>query len=573
MIVYREESRPLLTLDAIASIRCKCGTLATGNNDHELSRDLLIEFGQWECGIADALSPSCDLSDSRLAELRKFSVALGQVFARSWRGQPRSDRLIRRLTAMLDGILSFSFPDAVRVTELEGYAYYGLFPEVFVAAAERFFREARPHHSVCIGIRSIGTSLSAAVAGAIAESGGSVESLTVRPRGHPFDRQLQVSDAIRSRWRENRHFHYAIVDEGPGLSGSSFGSVAEALSDAGIPDSRIVFFPSWNPDSASFVSRSAAERWNHHRSVVGEFEEELVHSGWMQRAFGRGHWRDVSAGKWREVLYTEPSEFPAVQPQHERRKFIRLDHPQLIAKFVGFGARGQACAERARILSGAGFTTNPHELTNGFLLSSFVTGNPAVSGTRSRELVCRMAHYLAHVRSELPASAPVPWDELLRMVLYNIGETLGQDWAARAERIVLLRHVVEDGATYRLDGRMLPHEWIQTATGFLKTDVLDHHHDHFFPGPQDVAWDVAGTAIEFAFDNAETEGFVDLYAGLAGDMEIRHRLPFYRVAYTAFRLAYSRLAENSLSGPDGDRFGCLALRYSAALKREISRMK
>src|SRR5258706_12343788 len=68
--------------------------------------------------------------------------------------------------------------------------------------------------------------------------------------------------------------------------------------------SRIVFFPSWNPDSASFVSRSAAERWNHHRSVVGEFEEELVHSGWMQRAFGRGHWRDGFAREWREGAFT-----------------------------------------------------------------------------------------------------------------------------------------------------------------------------------------------------------------------------------------------------------------------------
>ncbi len=44
---------------------------------------------------------------------------------------------------------------------------------------------------------------------------------------------------------------------------------------------------------------------------------------------------------------------------------------------------------------------------------------------------------------------------------------------------------------------MLPHEWIRTASGFLKTDAVDHQDDLFFPGCQDIAWDIAGAIVEF----------------------------------------------------------------------------
>ena len=44
---------------------------------------------------------------------------------------------------------------------------------------------------------------------------------------------------------------------------------------------------------------------------------------------------------------------------------------------------------------------------------------------------------------------------------------------------------------------MQPHEWIRTTSGWIKTDALDHHNDHLLPGNQDIAWDIAGAAVEF----------------------------------------------------------------------------
>src|SRR5207237_10293543 len=49
-----------------------------------------------------------------------------------------------------------------------------------------------------------------------------------------------------------------------------------------------------------------------------------------------------------------------------------------------------------------------------------------------------------------------------------------------------------------VDRRMKPHESLGTADGrLLKTDGATHGDDHFFPGPTDIAWDIAGAAVEW----------------------------------------------------------------------------
>jgi hypothetical protein len=554
MIVYRENRRRVSVADGLAKLGSPGG--------HEQIRDQLIEFGQLESGIADHICPDRDLLDPRLDQLRNVSLALGRTFYRSWRGLQGGEIRMERPAGV-------SLPGHVEVNDPEGYAYYGLFPETFAAAAEKFYRETGALHTVCIGIRSIGTSLSAVVAGTIAELGGPVESMTVRPRGHPFDRETLVSEAIRARWRSHAHSHFVIVDEGPGLSGSSFSSVAQALSDCGVPDSRIFFIPSWDPHPSSLLSEQARDRWTRHTRVVGEFESDVASSDWLHESFGPGEWRDLSAGKWREYCYAEPSEFPAVQPQHERRKFVRLENPKRMAKFVGFGSRGHAAFERARAFHEAGFAPEPIALTNGFLVSEFVPGRPATAATRSCDLIRPMAAMLAHIRREFPSNAAVPWDALIQMVHTNVEETLGPDWVDRARRLSTLQSVIEDSPTHQLDGRMLPHEWIETAEGFLKTDVADHGDDHFFPGPQDIAWDVAGVVTEFCFNPAETSAFLNEYLRASADSDIGRRISFYRVAYAAFRLAYSCMALNSVPAAERERFGRLADQYSSSLKAAI----
>ena len=193
----------------------------------------------------------------------------------------------------------------------------GSIPNTYVAAANQFYAEHRPAEVVCIGIRSIGTSLSALVAAALERRGARVASCTVRPTGHPFDRKLDTVPVQKpDAW-------YAVVDEGPGLSGSTFAAVAEKLTELGIPDHRIVLFPSWLPDGDGFVSARAQTVWRRHSKYA---TEPVPDPGW------RPYVPPVQVGN----------------PQHSARKYR---HGADLLKFEGLGPYGQARFERAYRLS------------------------------------------------------------------------------------------------------------------------------------------------------------------------------------------------------------------------------
>jgi hypothetical protein len=117
-----------------------------------------------------------------------------------------------------------------------------------------------------------------------------------------------------------------------------------------------------------------------------------------------------------------------------------------------------------------------------------------------------------------------------------------------------------EGVVVAGDSRMLPHEWIATDRGYIKTDAFDHHDDHFFPGCQDIAWDIAGASVEWGFD---VSVLADRYLRLQSDSTLTSRLPFYLTAYRAYRAGYCKLAADSLAGTaEAERFQSLASKYS-----------
>jgi hypothetical protein len=100
------------------------------------------------------------------------------------------------------------------------------------------------------------------------------------------------------------------------------------------------------------------------------------------------------------------------------------------------------------------------------------------------------------------------------------------------------------------DGCMQPHEWIVKANGgMLKTDSGSHGDDHFFPGPTDVAWDLAGAMVEWHMDEAQHEYFLDSYRRASGD-DPGNRIRDYVIAYSAFRAGYCLMAANAMSDSD-----------------------
>jgi hypothetical protein len=78
-----------------------------------------------------------------------------------------------------------------------------LAPETYLESACRFVRTRLFYDSydlVCIGIRSIGSSLSGIVAGALEELGCRVKSITVRPTGHPSNRTVSISRGLKQEF-------------------------------------------------------------------------------------------------------------------------------------------------------------------------------------------------------------------------------------------------------------------------------------------------------------------------------------------------------------------------------------
>jgi hypothetical protein len=532
-------------------------------NSREGVTDLLIDFGVIESAIADALCPDRDAGGPVLDALRAISVELGHLF----RGTP--GRRAATIREALDRIAGCSLPRAVRVGVPEGYSHYGVYPDMYRLAAERFWLQARPAEVVIIGIRSVGTSLSAVVAAELEARGCRARSCTVRPRGHPFDRRLHLAPEVGGLFRFSPGAFYLSVDEGPGLSGSSFLSVAEKLAGHGVPEERIAFFPSWDSSGAQLRSAAARERWRRYKRYSVSFEEAFP-------AYSR--LIDVSAGRWRRLFYPAGGG-PAVQAQHERRKYLDCSGGQKqLLKFAGLGRYGRARLQRARQLFEAGFGSRVYGLKNGFLLAEFSPGTPLSAdgaiglGAARNSFLDYLSRYLSWVAQNRPSGRAIPFDDLLRMIETNVSELLGPQWTGCVAAFERSRGLIAGGKSIELDGRMLPHEWLATPDGWRKTDGVEHHDDHFFPGCQDIAWDIAGAQIEFSLGAGGRDGLTRRFLLFAPDAALPARLPFYRLAYLAYRAGYSAMQADSLKeSPDGRRFRALSRRYTALLKREIRR--
>ncbi len=575
MLVYRNQAELMRTEERVRQVRSLIFESAEGQWDHARVTELLLEFGELEAGIADALAPQKDGVHPTMRALREASLLAGHAYFHSWRDTGAASDWVSRFASAFQRVIPQDLPERITVSVPEGYAYYSLYPEMYLQAAERFFEERNPQHAVVIGIRSIGTSASAIAGAALEEHGCGVDAYTVRPRGHPFDRFLALETALADEWRSNGDAFFLVVDEGPGLSGSSFSSVTQELGALGIPSERIILFPSWLPEATDLVSATARAEWIRYNKYVASFEQVELESG--QLPISPRESRDLSAGQWRSLFYPDAGSYPAVHPHHERRKYLRpaedgTEHAVLF-KFAGLGRYGKARLARAEQLAQAGLAPRPHGLHNGFLAMEWVQGQPLVASHATPDLLDTLARYLAFLQRKFVASPGVGFDELMEMIRVNVAEGLPQETQATLGKLDKCRSILADTGATALDGRMLPHEWLAMSNSYIKTDNLDHHDDHFLPGCQNIAWDLAGALIEFDLSAGEQTYLLDRYSGLAGDRNVAERLPFYLIAYLAFRLGYAVMASKALaSAIEGHQFRRLSLRYAERLDKEIERL-
>jgi hypothetical protein len=577
MIVYRDQrsrAEPRYLLDKLGS---RIDRLAARSaTAHESIVDAVVDAGMLESGVADAVFPETDGIHPLTDALRRVSVGLGHLLWHCWNNDADLvERWREGVLHRLEEVGLHRLPPTVELTVPEGFAYYAVFPEAYLEAARRCRHQIGQFSAICVGLRSIGAPLSGVVAAALEELGCPVKSVTLRPRGHPFSRRPLLAPALEQVFTEDPQCRFLLIDEGPGISGSSLSGVAEALGQMGVPDELIIFFPSWQTDGGHLESAEAREHWRRHQQFTVDFQDLWMGSGRLARAVPGSGWQELSAGAWRGHLYQDPRDYPAVQPQHERRKYlVQRDHNPLpmrsLLSFAGLGSRSAPIVRRAERLAEAGFSPRPEGVVHGFLIRPFVIGCPVPKGGVDSCLVETVAQYLAHLSSSHRTEPTVSGESLGEMVRTNVAEGLGDEWQ---ERLGAFSPSPAECWTERpvaLDGRMQSHEWIRTSDGYMKVDAFDHHDDHFFPGCQDIAWDLAGVVHELDLHADGRQCLIERYSQLSGDHTIEARLPFYSVSYLAYRLGYSKLAGHVLGeSPDGNKFRFAAERYAHLLRREL----
>ncbi|MGY0782593.1 hypothetical protein ACW7BC_32400 [Azospirillum argentinense] len=573
MLVYGNRDRlenPRVVVARIAAAHRAAAAKPDGLIRHGLLVSLFIEAAELAQGLADAEFAALEEDDCTPCRDAAMAVVmeLARAVARSWRGEPQPNACT--LTAGLETLSVQPLPETVRIRRSEGYAFYGLYPEAYLEAAARLPPDL-PAPVVVIGLRSIGTGLAAMAAVAL----DAAPPVTLRPIGHPFQRAVRVSARLRTALLADAGASYVIVDEGPGLSGSSFGAVADWLEEAGVPLRRIVFLPSHGGAPGPHSSDRHRRRWAEAvRPVIGF--DELAHAAhgpvpplkrWFEDTLGPAvaPLRDLSGGAWRTVsadlAADVAADWPPVHAQQERRKFLlRTASGPWLLKFAGLGRLSEAKLDRARVLHQAGFTTEPIALRHGFLAERWLDGAQPPSTMPLK----RLADYLLFRAQRFPAErdtgASLP--DLLAMARVNIGEALGAAATVSLDRWTpdILRELSAGGRRVITDNRLHIWEWLRTTDGrLLKTDSLDHADAHDLIGCQDIAWDVAGAIVEFSLAAAEADRLCDAVGAS------KRLVAFHLPCYLAFQIGYWSFASSDAGA------GSMRRLYEKAWKRQAGR--
>jgi hypothetical protein len=494
---------------------------ACGYCSHQAVLDALLLAGELECGLADdnfEAARSCELLTDRIAD------ALLPDASADHRDFFKPD-----FWNLLDIARALPAPKQLSISIPEGFAYYALHPLVYADVVQAI---PACETLLVVGIRSIGTTLSAVVAAAARDRGINAERLTVRPQGHPYDRSAEFTSEQMAAVRKaiSCGASFAVVDEGPGLSGSSFLAVAEALEQEGAPTGQILLISSHAPNVDTLCASDAARRWQRFRCVpvAGEARRPVEAVDFI----GGGHWRNR--------LIANEFERPASWTSFERLKYLSPaghNEPRMF-KFAGLGHYGDGVFARERKIAAAGFGPMPRAESDGFVSYPWIQGRPLSASDLSSEILIRLAEYCAFRRHAFAVDLS-NLDALQQMAVHNLHE-LGLD--LRVELCLKYPVIV--------DGRMQPHEWLLSKEGkLLKTDSGSHGDDHFFPGPTDIAWDLAGAIVEWQMNEEQTMDFLSRYCCASGE-DANVRIDGFIKAYAAFRSAYCLMAANAMSGSD-----------------------
>lgn len=584
MLVYGETTRTGSPRESLAGIVVSLRRAAAeppGILRHSALVAALIEAGELAQGVADAAfledghETTSAAQDAAIGLLGRLA---GTVWA-SWRTGLAVEVPSPDILRALDTV---ALPASITTRWAEGFAYYALYPEGYAMAAAR---SGLPAATRVIGIRSIGAPLAAMVAAGL----GAEPPVTVRPVGHPFRRELALGEPIAARLAAGPPPAFAVADEGPGLSGSSFGAVIDTLGGLGIPEDRIALFPSHPGPPGSQASSDHRARWQRMSRHVTPFEEIVLDgpvrqglTGWVADLVGPAEnpLEEISGGAWRRLHYAREADWPPVNPSAERRKFLmRAGGRTWLLKFAGLGPAALRRLGRAQALHAAGFTPVVVGYRHGFLVERWAgEARPLDRCPVAPELLADAVGRYLGFRAKMFArneSCGASLDELLAMARHNTAEALGSEAVRALDRWQpdCVARLAQRVCPVEIDGRLQSWKWLVQPDGkLLKCDALDHHAGHDLVGCQDIAWDVAGAFEELDLPLSGRAHMSRVVAETCGRPVDADLVALLTPCYLAFQLgAYTIAAASTADPAEMARLHRAISRYANRLSRAIAR--
>ena len=604
MIVYGDPQFSQSFSQAVNRLREHALHLARGAANLDDLRALLVQAGQLEQAVHDALPAQLPRDEAQNQEAQNqiercqlCTDLAATAFYAQWRQTQNKlapNESADSLQFLAHELAEWPISDVELNLKLpEGFAFYTLFPEAYAVLALRWMKEheaEKLQRIAVIGVRSIGTSLSALMKVALQSNGCDAQRLTVRPAGHPFAREvcLDKSELGGAEW-------FFVVDEGPGLSGSSMASVAQTLHALGVAPQSIVFFPGhpgepgeqassstrfWWNTTTRYVTSTEKLRWNGQAlpQILAHRTRELLGADEPVARID-----DLSGGLWRAIEYSNETLWPPINAQFERTKFrVTLnDNRAVLWKFAGFVALsgGTATDEMQRELTkraANNWTVAPLGSCCGFVATPWIEGRPLTRQDATPELLAHIGNYIAECRGTpmTREEAQISRQRLIEMLICNTREALGDQAAESAQFYTEKMQTDELAPTYG-DGHLAPHEWICAhANGgrdnrtddnrVLKTDCWGHSWDHTVIGRQSWLWDVAGAIVEWDLDAKSAAPLLSAVSTFRVGAFSSAELRFYFAAYAAFRLGML-----AMSTPDAAHQGAVKF-YRQALRRALN---
>jgi hypothetical protein len=352
-----------------------------------------------------------------------------------------------------------------------------------------------------------------------------------------------------------------IVDEGPGLSGSSMAAVVEALVRAGMPEGRITLLPAHSGLPGRFGSSTAARLWERLPRVAAGVLEPVWDGKRLSESLAEA--TSVLASGVPVWKVEDPGREPFGRP----RQLVTLgDGSSWVWKYYGtaaIDASGEPSVLKAyESLSRGSYSARPEDAWHGWLPFQWVSGSSLTSRDRFIILTGMLGR---HIRERAapplgPAEHRQAVERLREMLRVNLAEGLD---GGPADRLLAVSEEASPGGSPTAgDYRMGPEHWIRTEHGIVLKVGGGLAVDHTLVGRQPFLWDVAGASVEWELSPVEEQ---DVIAAIGLPVPSA-ALRFYRVAYAAFRMGQSVMAAASRED-EASRYEAEADRYRRFLAR------